>query len=132
MAAFGMMLLPHYAAVRGADGRTKYINNGIGTHGSAVVTSILNGTSHGCHRLYNQLAVRLGSFLLHHRNHSVKGQQAEYYRRTIHFKGTYTAKIDTRGFMYELTPPVPVEVLPGTIRSQRKIPPTASVAAGAD
>jgi hypothetical protein len=131
MAAFGMVLLPHHARVKGADGRTRFVTNGIGTHGSAVVTSILNGTSHGCHRLYNQLAVRLGAFLLRHRNHTVKGQQPEHYRRTVKFMGTYQARIDTRGFLYELTPPVPVDVLPGTIRTPRKVPPSASVAAGA-
>jgi hypothetical protein len=59
MAAFGMMLLLHEHAVRGGDGATSYVDNGIGTHGSAVVTSLLNGTSHGCHRLYNHLAVRM-------------------------------------------------------------------------
>jgi hypothetical protein len=132
MAAFGMMLLPHHAALRGADGKTRFVNNGIGTHGSAVVTSILNGTSHGCHRLYNQLAVRLGSFLLAHRTHARKGQAPEHYRRVVRAMGTYTAKIDTRGFLYELTPPVSIEVLPGTIRTERKVPPLASVPAGAD
>ncbi len=132
MAAFGMMLLPHHAALRGADGKTRFVSNGIGTHGSAVVTSILNGTSHGCHRLYNGLAVRLGSFLLRHRTHTVKGQAPEHYRRTVKAMGTYVAKIDTRGFLYELTPPVHVEVLPGTIRTDRKVPPLASVAAGAE
>jgi hypothetical protein len=45
---------------------------------------------------------------------------------------TYYAKIDTRGFLYELTPPVPVNVLPGNIRSARKTPPANSVAAGAE
>jgi len=132
LSAFGMMLLPHTQIVKQANGKTTSFENGIGTHGSAVVTSILNGTSHGCHRLYNHLAVRLGSFLLHHRNHVVKGQQPEHYRRTVKFKGTYQAKIDTRGFLYELTPPINVEVLPGNIRSPRKIPPLASVAAGAE
>jgi hypothetical protein len=129
MAAFGMMLMPNSRVV----GKGKYAENGIGTHGSAVVTSILNGTSHGCHRLYNHEAIRLGSFLLHHRDHAVKGQQAEHYRRTIHaMNKTYYAKIDTRGFLYELTPPVPVNVLPGNIRSVRKTPPANSVAAGAE
>ena len=133
MAAFGMMLLLHERAVRAADGTTTYVDNGIGTHGSAVVTSILNGTSHGCHRLYNQLAVRLGSFLLAHHDHVVRGQQPEQYRRVIHFgTKTFVAKLDTRGFVYELTPPIAVNVLPGTIRSTRKVPPVASVAAGAE
>ncbi|MDX2091752.1 MAG: peptidoglycan-binding protein [Kofleriaceae bacterium] len=132
MAAFGMMLLPHYQQVKDAAGRTKFVTNGIGTHGSAVVTSILNGSSHGCHRLYNQLAIRLGSFLLRHRNHVVRGQQPEFYRRTVRAMGTFQAKIDTRGYRYELTPPVPVEVLPGNIRSERKVPPTNSAPAGAE
>ncbi len=123
-AAFGIMLLPHYQVVG-----EKFVDNGIGTHGSAVVTSILNGTSHGCHRLYNQLAVRLGSFLLLHRNHVAKGQKKEYYRRTVHYMGTFEARIDTRGYLYELTPPVPVNVLPGNILSARKVPPSATAPA---
>ena len=127
MAAFGMMLLPHDQLIRGT-----WVWNGIGTHGSAVVTSIVNGTSHGCHRLYNQLAVRLGSFLLRHRKHVVKGQAPEHYRRRVDFGGVHIAKIDTRGYLYEMTPPVPIEVLPGNIRSPRKVPPANSVAAGAE
>jgi Putative peptidoglycan binding domain len=124
-AAFGMMLLPHHQV-------KSRVWTGIGTHGSAVVTSILNGTSHGCHRLYNQLAVRLGSFLLRHRTHVVKGQQPERYRRVLHAGGTHTAKIDTRGFLYELTPPISIDVLRGNIRSERKIPPADALPAGAE
>ncbi|HEU0029404.1 MAG TPA: peptidoglycan-binding protein [Kofleriaceae bacterium] len=129
-AAFGIMLLPHYRITKLPNGRDQVIDNGIGTHGSAVVTSIVHGTSHGCHRLYNQLAVRLGTFLLAHRDHVVRGQQKEYYRRTVHFGSkAFQARIDTRGFVYELTPPVPVNVLPGNIRSERKVPPLASAPA---
>jgi hypothetical protein len=62
----------------------------------------------------------------------VKGQAPEHYRRRVDFGGTHIAKIDTRGYLYEMTPPVPIEVLPGNIRSARKIPPAASVAAGAE
>ena len=69
---------------------------------------------------------------LGYRNHEVKGQEPEHYRRVVKAGGTFTAKIDTRGFMYELTPPVHVEVLAGNIKSPRKIPPLASVPAGAD
>jgi len=127
-AAFGIMLLPHYKVVKGPKGE-QFVDNGIGTHGSAVVSSIFNGTSHGCHRLYNQLAVRLGSFLLAHRSHVVKGQKKEFYRRTVRFMGTFQAKIDTRGFVYELTPPIDVDVLPGNIRSARQVPPLASAPA---
>ena len=130
--AFGMIRLPHERAIKMKNGSTQYVDNGIGTHGSAVVTSLLNGTSHGCHRLYNHLAVRLGGFLLDHRDHVVRGQQPEHFRRTINVGGTFHAQVDTRGFMYELTPPVHVDVLPGKIRSERKVPPAAAAPAGAD
>ncbi len=123
-AAFGMVLLPHYLPAKG-----RMLDNGIGTHGSATVMSIVNGTSHGCHRLYNQLAVRLGSFLLHHRNHVVKGQKPEFYRRIVRFAGTFPVRIDTRGFLYEMTPPVPVEVTKGRILTARQFPPAASAPA---
>ena len=128
-AAFGMVLLPHYALRTLADGSERVADNGIGTHGSASVTSIVNGTSHGCHRLYNQLAVRLGNFLIAHRSHVVKGQQKEYWRRRVQYRGSFLAKIDTRGFLYELTPPVVIEVTRGAIRSSRKTPPLSSAPA---
>jgi hypothetical protein len=118
-AAYGMVLIEHYQVQKQKDGTERFDDNGIGTHGSASVTSIVNGNSHGCHRLYNQLA----DFLLRHRDHVAKGEQQEHWRRVVHYMGTFPAKIDTRGFLYELTPPVAVNVLPGNIRSQRKRPP---------
>ncbi|MGE5180432.1 MAG: hypothetical protein ACM31C_00135 [Acidobacteriota bacterium] len=133
-AAYGMVLLEHLQVVKLKDGTTRLDDNGIGTHGSASVTSIVNGTSHGCHRLYNQLAVRLGDFLLRHRDHVVRGEQllgpTEAYRRVVfHNDEVFKAKIDTRGFLYELTPPVPVTVLKGRIMSRRKVPPLLSAPA---
>ncbi len=132
-AAYGMTLLVHHEVVKLADGTERFDDNGIGTHGSASVTSIVNGTSHGCHRLYNQLAVRLADFLLRHRDHVVRGEQPETYRRVVTYKDeTFIAKISTRGFLYELTPPVPVNVLKGNIRSERKVPPRDSAPARPD
>jgi hypothetical protein len=132
-AAYGMTLLVHHEMIKLRDGSERFDDNGIGTHGSASVTSIVNGTSHGCHRLYNQLAVRLADFLLRHRDHAVRGEQPEVYRRVVtHRDERFVAKITTRGFLYELTPPVHIDVLPGNIRSQRKVPPAASAPAGAD
>jgi hypothetical protein len=125
-----MVLLEHLQPVKLKDGTVRLDDNGIGTHGSASVTSIVNGSSHGCHRLYNQLAVRLGDFLLHHREHAVRGEQPERYRRFVfHNDESFKAAIDTRGFLYELTPPVPVNVLKGNILSPRKVPPRASAPA---
>jgi hypothetical protein len=132
-AAYGMTLLVHHQVFKRKDGTVRFDDNGIGTHGSASVTSIVNGTSHGCHRLYNQLAVRLADFLLRHRDHLVRGEQPELYRRVVSFKDeTFVANINTRGFLYELTPPVSITVLPGNIRSDRKVPPRDSAPARPD
>jgi len=132
-AAYGMTLLVHHQVVKRKDGTERFDDNGIGTHGSASVTSIVNGTSHGCHRLYNQLAVRLADFLLHHREHIVRGEQPANYRRVVAHKGeVFVATVATRGFLYEMTPPVPITVLPGNIRSVRKVPPRDAAPARPD
>jgi hypothetical protein len=132
-AAYGMTLLVHHQIVKRKDGTERFDDNGIGTHGSASVTSIVNGTSHGCHRMYNQLAVRLADFLLHHREHIVRGEQPANYRRVVAYRGeSFVATITTRGFLYEMTPPVPINVLPGNIRSERKVPPRDSAPARPD
>src|SRR5690606_11440433 len=81
--AYGMVLIEHLQEVKLRDGSIRLDDNGIGTHGSSSVTSIVSGTSHGCHRLYNQLATRLGNFLLQHREYIVKGEQKVMYRRMV-------------------------------------------------
>jgi len=132
-AAYGMTLLVHHEVIKLRDGSERLDDNGIGTHGSASVTSIVNGTSHGCHRLYNQLAVRLADFLLRHREHAVRGEQPELYQRVVLYKAErFVARINTRGFLYELTPPVPVHVQKGNIRSDRKVPPRDAAPARPD
>lgn len=133
-AAYGMVLIEHLQRIKLKDGTERFDDNGIGTHGSASVTSIVNGTSHGCHRLYNQLAVRLGDFLLHHRNHEVRGEQIlpkedRFKRIVFHNDESFKAEVTSRGFLYELTPPVPVNVLKGHILSKRKVPPALSAPA---
>jgi hypothetical protein len=131
--AYGMTLLVHHQAVKRRDGTERFDDNGIGTHGSSSVTSIVNGTSHGCHRLYNQLAVRLSGFLLRHREHIVRGEQRANYRREVRHKGErFVANVTTRGFLYEMTPPVPINVLAGNIRSKRKVPPRNAAPARPD
>jgi hypothetical protein len=132
-AAYGMTLLVHHQVFKRKDGTVRFDDNGIGTHGSASVTSIVNGTSHGCHRLYNQLAVRLADFLLRHREHVIRGEQAELYRRVVSYKDeTFVANLNTRGYLYEMTPPVPITVLLGNIRSERKVPPRDAAPARPD
>ncbi len=125
--AYGMvMLINHEVRYRGkGKKRVRHDeDHGIRVHGTSTVTSVARGTSHGCHRLLNHLAVRLGSFLLRHRDHVRKGDQPSSYRRIVRHKGeSYPIRIDTRGYLYELTPPVPIDVTKGRIRSERKKPP---------
>jgi hypothetical protein len=93
-------------------------------HGSVSYRSILKGNSHGCHRLFNHMAVRLGSFLLAHRRHIDTGELPARYVREFGYQGrSYRLRIESRGHRYELTPPVPVNVLPGTIHGSVRRPP---------
>jgi hypothetical protein len=87
------------------------------------VSSVFDGRSHGCHRLLGMHAVRLAGFLLRHRDHWRHGPEATSYRRVVRHHGTFPIRIGERGYRIELTPPVPVEILPGTIRSTRQCPP---------
>jgi hypothetical protein len=85
------------------------------THGTANLRSVLHGASHGCHRLHSFRALRLGSFLLAHRKFVRRGPIAERYRRVVVWRGRrYRLAADTRGYLFELTPPVPVRVTTGS------------------
>ncbi len=126
--AYGLAMVIHHL-VRG-DGATEedWLDRGIRSHGSVSYRTILRGYSHGCHRLFNHLAVRMTSFLVRHRNHITHGRLPALFRRTLRPEGstqTLTMEIDTRGYRYELTPPVPVEVLQGNIRGRQRRPLTA-------
>jgi hypothetical protein len=100
-----------------------YDEEGIRTHGAANLSSIATGISHGCHRLLGVDALRLSGFVLAHRSHVAKGEVATWYRRTVRYRGrTFPAAVDTRGYLVEVDPPVPVLVLRGRIRSARKFP----------
>ena len=121
--AYGLTMLVHEQVLRrrgvvgyGGDQRVR-------THGSGSIASLFDGHSHGCHRLLPPQALRLAGFLLAHREHAWRGEQPTRYHRTVHHHGTFTIDLRTRGTLIELTPPVPVEVLVGRIRSPRKTPP---------
>jgi hypothetical protein len=96
-AAHGLVALVHHDLV----GRA-LVDHRIRTHGSPSYRSIGRGESHGCHRLYNHLALRLAGFLLRHRDHVRHGI------------------IQQRGYRFELTPPVPVDVLEGEVHGSRR------------
>jgi hypothetical protein len=120
--AYGLAMLVHHKIDR-RRGLDHVEDSGIRTHGTANVTSLARGTSHGCHRLLGVQALRLAGFLLAHRPHVRRGEQREWYRRIVRSHGTFRVAIDTRGYLVELDPPIPVNVLPGRIQTRRKTPP---------
>ena len=121
--AYGLVMLVHHRAAEDAGG-TVWYDNGIRTHGSVNYHSILKSESHGCHRLFNHAAVQLASFLLRHRSHLIRGLMAKPFIHEFAWRGTkLKLPIPQRGYRFELTPPVEVEVLQGTVRGKiRRVP----------
>jgi hypothetical protein len=122
LSAYG--LIAGYFVVPGQNGRNDF-DNGVRAHGSSDYLSIYssNGYSHGCHRLPNHLAIRLYSFILKHRHMKVSGDQPMGFTRQFLWKNTvYEMRIPSRGYLYELDPPVPVNVLEGNIMGDLKKP----------
>lgn len=115
--AYGLVAAFHVTR----DGR----DNQVRTHGSVNYMSILSskGFSHGCHRLFNQRAVRLFSYVLAHREFERKGQSRLSYSKRFEHRGEeFHINLTTRGYYYEMTPPIPVNVLEGNIRGELKKP----------
>ena len=129
--AYGLvMMIHHEESTRGEE--TRWLDHGIRTHGSVDYRSIKSGTSHGCHRLYNQLALRLSGYLVQHRNTVTKGKMRAGYSRTLEYnEQTIQVDVEDRGYLYELDPPVPVTVLRGTVPSDAGRP-VSSVRAETD
>jgi hypothetical protein len=123
LSAYGLAMAIHVEVRRHKDGRVTYFDNGIRSHGSSDYRSLLGRFSHGCHRLYNNLAVRLFSFVLRHRHERTMGQVTLDFRRTF-FKDDkiFDLRLPVRGFYYLLDPPLPVEVLEGNIKGKLKDP----------
>lgn len=125
LSAYG--LVAAYNVEPGRNGKPDG-DNGVRVHGSSEYLSIRNPNaySHGCHRLMNHLAVRLFSFVLRHRNVKILGEKPYNFERQFYFKeAAYEVRLPTRGFYYELDPPVPVNVLLGNIRGHARSPITA-------
>lgn len=122
LSAYG--LVAGYFVVPGKDGRPDW-DNGIRAHGSSEYLSMYSptGFSHGCHRLPNHLAIRLYSFILRHRNMRVVGDQTmDFARQFLKGDEVYEMRLPSRGFGYQLDPPLPVEVLEGEIKGEQKTP----------
>lgn len=128
--AYGLVAGFHVRPVERKKG-TSYFDNGIRSHGSMDYNSILRRFSHGCHRLYNHLAIRLFDFMLRHSEFERVGQIPAGYSRSVLLEPeegeegeaeTYVINIQSKGYKYELKKPVPVNVLPGNIRGRQKTP----------
>lgn len=122
LSAYG--LVAGYFVVPGQNGRPDW-DNGVRAHGSSDYLSInsANGFSHGCHRLPNHLAIRMYSFILKHRHKRVVGDQPMGFQRQFLYDDmVYEMRIPSRGYLYVLEPPLPVNVLEGEIKGEQKTP----------
>ncbi len=122
--AYGLAMVVHHRLADSDMGAGELlVDEGVRTHGSVSYRSILTGASHGCHRLHNHLALRLTRFLLAHRFHNRRGSLLVRHSREIRTSlGTTTFQIPSRGYAYELTPPVEVNVLEGNVVGRRRTP----------
>jgi len=122
-------LVAGYFVVPGTGGRPDW-DKGIRAHGSSEYLSIYSngGYSHGCHRLPNHLAIRLYSFVLRHRRMRPLGDESmSFSRQFLKDDEVFELRIPSRGFAYELDPPIEVEVLEGNVRGKVKEPVTVYV-----
>jgi hypothetical protein len=118
LSAYGLAAAIHEEMRRGPDGPS-FFDNGIRTHGSFDYLSLRGRFSHGCHRLYNQQAMRLFSFVLAHRRMRVLGSVPLGFRRVFYSQGdVFEMRLPSRGFYFELDPPLPVNVLEGTVKGK--------------
>ncbi|MDJ0762938.1 MAG: L,D-transpeptidase [Myxococcota bacterium] len=122
--AYGLVAAFHVRPVERKSGNIDYFDNGIRTHGSVDYNSILRRFSHGCHRLYNHLAIRLFDFVLRHKKYTRIGQVPAGYSHqfTTSEDETHTIVLDSKGYRYELTDPLPINVLTGRVRGKQRVP----------
>lgn len=113
-AAFGLIAFVHLVAEQ-ERGQVVLEDQGIRTHGTGNLTSLVSGVSHGCHRLLGRNVVRLADFMLAHHDHIRHGEAPTYYRRIVRHGGNFPIAIDSLGYRIELIPPIPVDVLPGRV-----------------
>ncbi len=121
--AYGLVVAFHERQIERKNGEFRYLDNGIRSHGSVDYNSILRRYSHGCHRLYNHLAIRLFDFVLRHVEFRRVGQTTAGFSRKGEVDGeSFTVTLRSRGYKYELSKPVPVEVLRGRVRGTQRSP----------
>ncbi|HVR61813.1 MAG TPA: L,D-transpeptidase [Polyangia bacterium] len=121
-AAYGLVAIVH-KQIMGVNerGEQQLEDLRIRTHGTPAYRSVKRGESSGCHRLHNQLALRLAGFLVKHRANVRQGLVPEDYVRHLEYQGQQVAlESGSKGYGFALTPPVPVTVLDGDVRGDAK------------
>ena len=118
--AYGLVMAIHLKELEGGG----LFDNQIRTHGSVDYTSIARRFSHGCHRLVNNRAVRLFDFVLKHRKFVRLGNRSlPKDKRKVAYQGRrFEYVLPTRGYYYDLRPPVPVTTLEGRVLGEAKAP----------
>jgi hypothetical protein len=121
LSAYGVVA--GYFVVPG-QGESPDVDRGIRAHGSSDYLSIYRGGySHGCHRLPNHLAIRLYDYLLQHRRTITHGDAPMSFARQFLWNDqVYEMRLPSRGFEFELDPPIAVNVLQGTIKGTLQKP----------
>lgn len=121
--AYGLVMLIHHRVGQIKGAKDPFFDQGIRSHGSVSYDTIHHGTSHGCHRLFNHQAIRLAEFLLAHRKSVRRGPIEVGYGRSFAWEGKpMKLAFDSRGYRFELDPPVPVEVLRGRVMGKHAGP----------
>jgi len=122
--AYGLVAAYHHEYFERPDG-TLMIgrDEGIRTHGSVDYMSIMRRHSHGCHRLHNHIAVRMMSFVLAHSPHRRKGQAPINFKKAlVHEDVEYMLDIAQGGYVFELDPPIKINIAEGRVRGDLKKP----------
>ena len=121
--AYGLVAAFHERQIERKNGEFRYLDNGIRSHGSVDYNSILRRYSHGCHRLYNHLAIRMFDFVLRHVEFTRVGQTTAGFSRVGEVdEESFTITLRSRGYKFELLKPVPVVVLRGRVRGTQRSP----------
>jgi hypothetical protein len=121
-AGYGLVAIVHHQITgENERGEKQLMDLLIRTHGTPAYRSVKRGESAGCHRLHNYLALRLGGFLVKHRENVRDGLVHEDYVRKLEYQGQQVAlESEAKGYRFKLTPPVPVTVLDGDVRGDAK------------
>ncbi len=121
-AAYGLVAMVHHQIESVNErGEPQLMDRRIRTHGTPAYRSVKRGESNGCHRLHNHLALRLAGFLVRHRESVRHGLVPEDYVRRLEYKGQEVAlESESKGYRFQLKPPVPVTVLSGDVRGNAR------------